>query len=308
VPPRLIINADDFGLTPGINRAILELNRAGVLTSATLMANGPAFADALDLVRSAPNLGVGCHLVFVDGTPISPPEAIPTLLSADGRSFRPSLLEFVRAVLSRRISAAELALEAKAQILKLQRSGITVTHVDTHKHTHLCPFVAGIVVGAAASCGVESLRRPFEPSWSSTLAHAPLVRRLQMVALNRFKPSFNSLTLEMRKKSLIPNATLGIAATGTLTSDTLRKILNALPTSRTYELCCHPGHPDAALYAQKTRLRASREVEYQALLEVIPEILRTPGAPQLIHYGNLGIPGPIQATKRSHDAQNATQR
>ena len=80
MPPRLIINADDFGLTPGINRAIIELHRAGVLTSATLMATGPAFDDAAALARSNPSLGVGCHIVLTDGSPASPPETIPSLL------------------------------------------------------------------------------------------------------------------------------------------------------------------------------------------------------------------------------------
>jgi predicted glycoside hydrolase/deacetylase ChbG (UPF0249 family) len=290
VPSRLIINADDFGLTSGINRAILQLHRAGVLSSATLMANGPAFAEAVTLSSTAPNLGVGCHIVFVDGTPISPPETIPTLLGPDGRSFRPALLDFVRAVLSRKISAAELAREAEAQIQKLQQAGIDVTHIDTHKHIHVFPFVTGVVADSAARCGVGALRNPFEPAWSSGLARAPLLRRMQMIILNRFQPAFNLITLEIKKKALIPVGTIGIAATGTLTAETLRRTLNALPSSGTYELCCHPGHPDAALDGQKTRLRASREIEYHALLQVIPKILRTPGAPQLIHYGNLGIP------------------
>ena len=94
MPARLIINADDFGLTPGVNRAIAELHDAGAVTSATLMATGPAFDDAVALALARPSLGIGCHIVLVDGTPVSDPSTIPTLLGPDGRTFRNSLGNF----------------------------------------------------------------------------------------------------------------------------------------------------------------------------------------------------------------------
>src|ERR1700679_3049862 len=99
MPPRLILNADDFGLTRGINRAVAELHAAGALTSATLMANGPAFDDAVSIAHAPPTLGIGCHIVLPDGTPVSPPESIPTLLAPDGKTFRISLIDFHLAVL-----------------------------------------------------------------------------------------------------------------------------------------------------------------------------------------------------------------
>ena len=99
MPARLIINADDFGLTRGINRSIIELHQAGVLTSATLMATGPAFEHAVAVARANPALGIGCHIVFTDGTPASPPDKIPTLIGPDRRNFRPSLISFLRALL-----------------------------------------------------------------------------------------------------------------------------------------------------------------------------------------------------------------
>ena len=291
MPPRLIINADDFGLTPGINRAIIELHHAGVLTSATLMATAPAFDDAVALARRNPTLGIGCHLVFVDGIPISHPLDIPTLLGADGKTFRPELLDFAQAALRNTIRPVDLAREAQAQIQRIQRAGIDVTHIDTHKHTHLFPSILEPILHVAERCGIPSLRNPFEPRWSAELAPAPIARRLQLRAVTRFAPTFRALTANHRAHALIPDATLGIAATGTLDSITLAATLAALPPQGTFELCCHPGHQDPELTRQNTRLRASREREYLALLEVIPEILRTPDAPELIHYGNLGIPG-----------------
>ena len=118
-----------------------------------------------------------------------------------------------------------------------------------------------------------------------------LLLRLQLRLLDRFCRPFELLTRKARAHGMVPDGTLGIAATGTLDAVTLRRILGALPPDSTYELCCHPGHLDAALESQNTRLRESRACEFTALLAVIPEILRTEDAPELIHYGNLGVPG-----------------
>src|SRR5580698_8573157 len=174
MPPRLIINADDFGLTPGINRAIVELHRAGVVTSATLMATGPAFDDAVALALANPTLGVGCHLVLIDGMPLCHAESIPTLLGGDGKTFRRSNVDFAQAALRGTIDADDIARETLAQIQRLQRAGIDVTHIDSHKHSHLLPAVASTVFHIANRCGVPSMRNPFEPRWSASLAGAPV--------------------------------------------------------------------------------------------------------------------------------------
>jgi predicted glycoside hydrolase/deacetylase ChbG (UPF0249 family) len=293
MPARLILNADDFGLTPGINRAVVELHQAGVLTSATLMATGPAFADAARLAVQNPTLGVGCHLVLTGGMPISHPESIPTLLGADGKSFRPSVLDFAQAVLRGTVRPADIAREVQAQIQTLQRAGLDVTHVDTHKHTHLLPAVAQTIWHIANRCGIFSLRNPIEPRWASALS-PDLFRRLTIRAMQGFGPAFDRLTRQSRSEGLIPDGTLGIAITGTMDPANLRALLDALvnrhPNS-TFELLAHPGHQDAALDALTTRLRASREQEYRTLLEVIPAYSRNPDTLELIHYGSLGVPG-----------------
>lgn len=294
MPPRLILNADDFGQTSGINRAVEELHRAGALTSATLMAGGSAFESAVAIAKNNPALGVGCHVVLVDGTPISPPETVPSLLGPDRRNFRSSIFDFAQAALRGSLRADEIEREAFAQMERLQQAGIQPTHFDSHKHTHLFPAVLGPLLQAGRRAGVAALRRPFEPSWSAGLAAAPLLRRLQLRGLGRFAPAFDKLVQAGGKSFKLPQGTLGIAATGTLNVASLQAMLAAIPLSGTFELCCHPGHVDHALAAQKTRLRASRETEYYALLEVIPKILRTQGAPQLIHYGDLQ-PAPQRA-------------
>ena len=302
MPTRLILNADDFGLTLGINRAVEQLHQARALTSATLMATGPAFDDAVAIAQRNPTLGIGCHLVFLDGIPVSHPESIPSLLGADGKTFRPSYLDFVQALLRGTISEAELALETQAQIQKLQRAGIDVTHVDSHKHTHLFPAVARAVLHIAERCGVRAFRYPFEPDWSRSLATAtPLSRRLAQSALNLFEPRFRALT-PLDRDEITTQGTLGIAATGTLSESLLRAIMTDLGPDHIYELCCHPGYNDAGLDRQRTRLRQSRETELNALLRTIPEMTQNPEDPRLIHYGDLGIPGLQRAS--SHFTPN----
>jgi len=299
MPVRLILNADDFGLTQGINRAVEELHQAGALTSATLMATGPAFDDAVRVALRNPALGVGCHLVFADGIPVSHPESIPTLLGSDGKTFRPSLLDFAQALLRGTIAEADLVRETQAQIQKLQRAGIDVTHIDSHKHTHLFPGVARPVLHIAGRCGVRAFRYPNEPNWSRSLATStPLRRRFAQAALDLFEPRFRAL-IDREADEITTHGTLGIAATGTLDAPMLRALVEAVrnqPPTRIYELCCHPGYNDADLARQRTILHASRETELHALLTVIPKISCSPEGPELVHYGSLGIPGLQRAT------------
>jgi chitin disaccharide deacetylase len=298
MPSRLIINADDFGLTPGINRAVAELHLAGVLTSATLMATGPAFEDAVAIAHANPTLGIGCHIVLTDGIPVSHPYSIPTLLGGDGKTFRHNLLEFVQALLRGQISEEDIARESLAQIQKLQRAGIDVTHLDTHKHTHLFPSVARPLLHLAERCSIGAVRTPYEPAWSTRLHHGPLVRMAQMQVLNRMRPRFQRLPQLHHARVLTTDGTIGISATGNLNATTLRQVLAALPVDGIYELCCHPGYNDSALDAIPTRLRKTRDIEREALLTVIPEVLSKPDAPQLIHYGNLGPLGVLRELGR----------
>jgi len=291
---RLILNADDFGLTPGINRAIAELHAAGVLTSTTLMPNGPAFADAIAIAHANPTLGIGCHIVLTDGTPVSPPETIPTLLASNGATFRPSLPSFLQALLSGQIAEEEVAREALAQIQKLQHAGIQVTHLDTHKHTHLFPAISRPLLRVAEQTAVPGIRNPFEPRWSLALRHGSLLRRLTVRLASLLRPEFESLPPIRQGRALTTNGTIAISATGHLDSATLAEVLNALPSTGTFELCCHPGYNDADLDRMATILRAHREVERLALLTEVSRILTQPNAPTLINYSSLAKPSPQQ--------------
>ena len=272
---RLLINADDFGLTPGINRAIAELHDAGCLLSTTLMANGAAFADAIALATARPALAVGCHIVLTDGVPVLPAKEIPSLVQ--GANFRPRLGSFIASLILGRLNEAEIEREATAQIRKLQDAGIRVSHIDSHKHTHLFPAIVRPLARAAAACGVHALRNPFEPEWSP----GSMMRMLQFRALGRLRDPFFQQFDEAAFATT--DGTLGISATGDLNPETLHGLLQLMPEG-TWELVCHPGYVDTALSAVTTRLRQHREIEFNALLNEIPHALRNYPELQLISY------------------------
>ena len=282
---RLIINADDFGMTAGVNQAIVELGRWGVITSATLMASAPETIAAAEAWLRRPNIGVGCHVVLVDGTPVSDPASIPTLLDPKGVEprFRPTRGAFVRDLLRGRIREADIEAEVVAQIRRLQQLDVTITHVDSHKHTHAFPRVLRPLLRAAVLCNVACIRNPFEPQWSiAATGKAGLLRRLQVRALNRQRRYFLDATEHIGVCTT--DGSLGVLATGSLDEATLRRILEAMPEG-TWELVCHPGYVDAELRAAGTRLIESRDIERGALGEVIPEVARRNVS--LIHFGQL---------------------
>lgn len=286
MPPRLILNADDFGLTPGVNRAVAELHRAGVLTSATLMANSVAFADAVAIARSLPSLGVGCHVVLTDGVPLSAPSSIPSLLGPDRRSFRAPLSAFARAALLSRLDPAEIELEATAQISRLLDAGIRPTHLDTHKHTHLFPQVLGPLLRVAERLGIPAIRNPFEQPWSLDLGRGRILRRLQIRLLGLLEASFHRQPQIRSGIVRTTSGSLGVSATGDLDAATLSQLLAHLPAG-TWEFVCHPGYSDPDLDRITTRLRHQRDIEREALLSVLPPALQSSSAPELISFAAL---------------------
>ena len=266
---RLIINADDFGLTSGVNRGILEAYRHGVVTSATIMANGPAFSEASTLAKSVPGLDVGCHVVLVDGCPLLPASEIATLASAreSDAHFHGGLAGFAARVLAGKIAPDQIEAEATAQIRKTLAAGVIVSHFDTHKHTHLFPAVLRPLLRAAAKCGVRALRNPFPPEGVVPLAmlfsRIGLWKRyVQLSYLRRFAEQFR---LAVREAGLLTtDGTLGVAITGLLNRQLFQNLVERLPEG-TWEFVCHPGYNDADLQATRTRLKASRARELEVL-------------------------------------------
>jgi hopanoid biosynthesis associated protein HpnK len=280
---RLIVNADDFGLTPGVNRAIVELHHAGVLTSATLMAKAGATSEAIAMARATPTLGVGCHVVLVDGDPVLPPSEIASLIDQTTGRFPVSLGVFLTRLFTGRIRSAEIEAEAAAQIARLQDAGLRLTHIDTHKHTHMFPPVLRPVLRAARASGIGAVRNPFEPEWAVRVTpRASLVRVGEVYVLRRLGPFFRRLIA--RERFATTDGTIAVVGTGTLDSDAVRSLLGELPEG-TWELVTHPGYNDADLDRIRTRLRASREIERQALTT-----LRDFPAVDLISFDDLFSP------------------
>jgi len=288
---RLIVNADDFGLTSGVNRAIVEAHQRGIVTSATLMANGRAFDQAAELARTVPHLSLGCHVVLVDGEPLLPAPQVPTLLAADGQQqrFRNSIGEVAAAALRGRIDPAQVEAESTAQMRKLQSAGLALSHFDTHKHAHMFPAILRPLLRAARACGVRALRNPFAPV--KPLAFAHLLRRprlwkrySEVTALRRLLDRFRRAVQE--EQMLTTDGTFGIVATGALDHKLFDAIVGSIPEG-TWEFVCHPGYNDSELDAVRTRLRQSRAQELQVLTsEAAREALQRHGV-ELISWKQL---------------------
>lgn len=283
---RLIVNADDFGLTNGVNRAVADLHCAGVLTSTTLMARAGATDAAIELARATPTLDVGCHIVLADGEPVLPAREISTLIDPKTGGFHVALTAFLRKLFTGRIRPAEIEAEVRAQIESLQSKGVRITHIDAHKHTHMFPAVLRPVLRVARACGIRAVRNPFEPPWAvRAAAGAAWARAAEVTVLRWLQPACSRIIAE--EGFATTDGTIAMVGTGVLNAAMVRSLLSKLPEG-TWELVTHPGYNDADLARVRTRLRASREIEREALeaIREFPEV-------ELISFADLKIPEPL---------------
>ena len=288
---RLIVNADDFGLTAKINQAIIDAHSCGLLRSTSLLANGEAFASAVKLSRQAPGLGVGVHLNLTEGQPVAPASSVPSLVNGQGFFARkPGGLW--RALIAGRVSMADIEKELRAQIEKVLAAGVAATHLDSHKHVHALPALGRMTIRLARHYGIPVIRGVAE-SWS---AMGCLLRRFPQAKRAIFRQRLNSLTLgavsrgwsrQLRQAGLAyAEHFYGLTPTGFLHEQILREILRRVPDG-TSELMCHPGFVDEALRKTPTRLLEQREMEYQALIQPGVRLLAKELGIQLINYAEL---------------------
>jgi hopanoid biosynthesis associated protein HpnK len=265
---QLILNADDFGMTRGVNEGIIRAHRDGVLTSATLMANGAEFDDAVSRAKSNPKLGVGCHLVLVGGPAIAPREKISSLADANG-NLPESLAGLVARLSSGFIRMKAIERELRAQIEKIRSAGIEPTHLDTHKHTHAHPKVMEAVGRVAKELGITRIRKPMEnlrDSWETTRHENPgrTKELIAAAAARAVTPWFQAIA---RKYGLLsPDHFVGLAMTGGLGPAALRRMIDTLSDGST-EIMLHPGICDIDLANSGSRLQDQRETELQGLLD-----------------------------------------
>ncbi len=161
---RLIVNADDFGRSVSINQAVVRAHREGILTSASLMVNEPAFSDAVALARENPRLGVGLHLTLICGHSALPPETIPDLVKADGSFDDNPARAGWRYFFHRRLRD-QLRAEIHAQFYKFRATGLPMDHVNGHLHLHLHPTILPLLLRDADELDIRRLRLTFDPFW-----------------------------------------------------------------------------------------------------------------------------------------------
>ncbi len=285
----LIVNADDLGWTEGVNRGIAEAHRSGIVTSASLLANGEAFASGVELARAAPTLGVGVHLNLSDGEPVAPRELVTSLLNDQGElEGRPEslLLRLAR----RSVLLHEIEEEWDAQIQKVRNSGITPTHLDGHRHVHMLPGLFEIALRLAKKNGIAAIRISHEESSLRAALSAGAKQKgtvvmrqgVQARGLKLLAPDAH----EKAERAGIATADYfcGIAQTGEMTREGVLRLLEILPEGTT-ELMCHPGYADEDLAKSATRLQTSRQTELEILTDTeIRNLVASQGI-RLIDYG-----------------------
>jgi predicted glycoside hydrolase/deacetylase ChbG (UPF0249 family) len=244
---QLVVNADDFGFTRDVNQGIIEAHVRGILTATTIMSNGTAFEDAVQLARENPTLDIGVHLVLVGQAP-----------------FPMTVAELTAAIVLRRIRIYD---EFSAQVRRVLDAGLKPSHLDTHKHTHLLPPVLDAVARISEEFNIPWVRRPFDfplqPGRVSWKKRA--VSQTFGVVRGRFE---RVLT---RHGCRSTDHFAGFQMTGKFQASDVAELIRSLPEGST-EFMCHPGILTAELRAASTRLKESREEELRAL--TAPEVRR----------------------------------
>lgn len=235
----LIVTADDFGAATEVNDAIERAHREGVLTCASLIVTGAAAADAVARARDLPQLGVGLHLVLVEGIPVLPPAQLPDLVGPDGR-FRTDMARFGATLFFKPAARAQLRAEIEAQFAAFAATGLPLDHVNAHKHFHLHPTIAGVVIDIGSRFGMKAVRAPVEPR-----AVLSQIEPLRPDATNRIADLWaRRLRARLGGVGLrLPDQVFGLAWSGAVTADRLAALIPLLPPGVT-EIYSHPATRD----------------------------------------------------------------
>ena len=243
---QLIVNADDLGLTPAVNRGVVRAFQSGIVTSTSLLVTGSAFEDAVALARQNPELDVGLHLALVEERAVLGPDVLPTLVDETGRFPRTSA-EFIRRAILGGINWLEVEREIAAQIALFQETGLRLSHLDSHQYLHMFPPVFQIVRRLARWVENVWIRNPVGP-WRKS-PDTPMGRWVQRLGLNL--TCLSARRLRDGSQPQMPDGMYGFEVSGRLTQSALEQILRKIPDGL-YELICHPGEDDA-----ETRTRYS---------------------------------------------------
>jgi hopanoid biosynthesis associated protein HpnK len=236
---KLIITADDFGLSLPVNEAVESAHRDGVLSAASLMVGASEMGDAVERARKLPTLGVGLHVTLLDGRPVLPPEKVPGLVMAQGRfpddPIRFGVALYASAKLRRQANA-----EIEAQFDRFGGTGLVMDHINGHQHFHLHPVVLEAIARLAPRFGHPPLRLPVEPFGASFDANRDRM-------LGRFSGwLFYSLQARRIKRRLMKEGLMsndhvfGLNDGGAMTESRVLRLLEHLPQGVS-EIYCHPA-------------------------------------------------------------------
>ncbi|MBI4847184.1 MAG: ChbG/HpnK family deacetylase [Nitrospirae bacterium] len=238
----LIVNADDFGLALPVNRGIVKCFKEGIVTSTSLLSNGSAFDDAVDLAKSD-GLNVGIHLTLMDGISVAEVGRVRSLTDGSGNFFK-DYASFSKRYFSSKISLKEVEAEFRAQIEKFLAAGLKPSHINGHNHVHMFPAITDIVIKLMKEYGIKTARVP----------QAPVLQSFTKLNLNSFAKLF-LITFAIQAKRNIKAAGLlspdhfeGLFASGRLFKSEILRVLQSLKPGVT-ELMCHPGILDDELAA-----------------------------------------------------------
>jgi predicted glycoside hydrolase/deacetylase ChbG (UPF0249 family) len=263
---RLIINADDFGLSRGITDGIVLTHKKGILTSTSLMVNQPATEYAISCAEQVRELGIGIHLNLTQGTPVLSPDQIPTLVNEAGQFH--SCRTLARQLLRLQVSAQEIEAEFRAQIQLMKSYGLLPTHADSHHRIHMYPSAARAFQNAIVSEGIRRARAPRKQYWPANGRWGgphigPLYRRLAAKCYLEFLQSvvFRDLQLPDAGVTFHPSYSGRLSALPTAWQNTLQHLPDG-----SYEMWCHPGFPEHG-FSGTDPIAEQREVEIGILTD-----------------------------------------
>lgn len=247
----VIFNADDFGLSPGVNEGIVRAHRHGIVRAASLMVAAPAFAEAVSCARAHPELDLGIHLTLTAGCPVLQPSQVPSLVTRTGHF--PRFGHWLLRALCGRIDPEDIRREFVAQVERALATGLRFTHLDSHHHVHLFPTVQPVVTDIARQFGLPFVRSIAHHHGKAGYNGVTAVKHRILRCLQRPNPTTSRNERAVRA--------LLIPAPGSPAR--WRQFLQALPEGVT-ELVCHPGLADRVL-AQLDPYTVEREVELRWL-------------------------------------------
>ncbi len=232
IPKKIIFNADDFGLTEGINNGIIYAYQRGIVTRASIMASGSAFEHAVSLAKQNPGFPIGIHLTLIAENPVSPSNMIKSLTNREGRLFKNYRI-FLMKWLLKQISLEEVRIEIESQIKKMLNAGLAINHIDSHQHLHMLPEIFEVVIGIAEKFKINKIRLAKKED-----LRIGSMKELALTVMQKMsRKKLNS------REMILTDNLWGINRNGAIKEEDLLIFLQKIKPGIT-EIICHPGYVD----------------------------------------------------------------